>query len=277
MTDNAWIRNGVFVGGLVAVGIVAILTLPLFTSGRGVAGPLIALAQSPVAAVIGLVILLAAATIVAIGVARITNTCVGLWVMGGGLYVLTCRFGTLDETVWELPALAIGIETLLLAVLCMAAVLTVFRLGGELDDIEADELHHTPDALRSVAARKQAAAGLFVLPAIWFIGQSFAQGQMLAAIVIGGILAGLVGRIVSPHVQPKLLFVSPMIVTGVAAIVASIMMRSSVDIAYIEGTLPAFLRVMPIDVLAGSLMGVSMGFGWGKAFLHHEEVEAANR
>jgi len=276
MTDNAWIRNGVFVGGLVAIGVIAVLTLPMFTSVRGVGGPLIAVAQSPVAAVVGLVMLLACATAVAIVVSRITNTCVGLWVMGGGLFVLGYRFGTLDETVWELPAIAIGIEAIILAALGMAAVLAVFRFGGELDDIEPDEHHNTPDWLRSTSAWKQAACGLIVLPAVWFIGQSPAQGQMLAAVLIGGTLAGLVGRLVSPHVQPKLLFISPVIACGIAAIVAAIMLGDPIEEAFISGTLPGFLRTMPIDVLAGSLMGVSMGFGWARAFLHHEEVETAS-
>ena len=40
--------------------------------------------------------------------------------------------------------------------------------------------------------------------------------------------------------------------------------------AYINNTLPALALPMPIDFAAGSLMGVSMGLGWAKGFLHHE-------
>ena len=41
--------------------------------------------------------------------------------------------------------------------------------------------------------------------------------------------------------------------------------------AVVNGTLPVLSLPMPIDYAAGSLMGVSMGLGWARGFLHHEE------
>jgi hypothetical protein len=52
-------------------------------------------------------------------------------------------------------------------------------------------------------------------------------------------------------------------------------MRLPLDDAYIAGALGALARPMPLDYLAGALLGVSFGLGWAKSFLHHEAVPAA--
>ncbi len=47
---------------------------------------------------------------------------------------------------------------------------------------------------------------------------------------------------------------------------------SGVADAFVAGTLPAMSLPMPIDYAAGSLMGVAMGIGWAKGFLHHDDA-----
>jgi hypothetical protein len=49
------------------------------------------------------------------------------------------------------------------------------------------------------------------------------------------------------------------------------------DEAYISGSLTALARPMPLDYLAGSLLGVSFGLGWAKSFLHHEQPQPATQ
>ena len=116
-----------------------------------------------------------------------------------------------------------------------------------------------------------AACGILVLPGVWLIARSPLQGQTLIAVVLGAMAAGLVGRLVSPHVQPVLLFATPCFFGAAGTLIAARAILGPPSDAYVNGTLPTLILPMPIDYAAGSLMGVSMGLGWAKGFLHHEE------
>ena len=68
--------------GLLATGLIGGWAAGLFETARGAAGPTILGATSPISALFGLLICLAVGTIVAVCVARCTNTAVGLFVFG---------------------------------------------------------------------------------------------------------------------------------------------------------------------------------------------------
>ena len=93
--------------------------------------------------------------------------------------------------------------------------------------------------------------------------------------VVGSVVAGLVGRMMLPHAQPLLLCVSPCFFGMLAQIAGVVMLRQPLDQAYVQGTIPHFLFPLPMDYAAGSLMGVAIGLGWAKSFLHEEHVEGA--
>ena len=111
---------------------------------------------------------------------------------------------------------------------------------------------------------------MLVLPGVWLIAKSPLQGQTLMAVVLGAMAAGFVGRVVAPHVQPLLLFAAPCFFGAAGQLIAALVTRDSLAEAYITDTLPALALPMPIDYAAGSLMGVSMGLGWAKGFVHQE-------
>jgi hypothetical protein len=170
--------------------------------------------------------------------------------------------------VWSL-----AIELLLWAGLTLIAVLIVFRGSGPLRDIEPTEEGVRPHALFSPEAWKCAAAGLLMLPVVWLVARYEAKGQALGAAFTGGMAVGLVGRIVSPHVQPIVLFVSPLIIGAVGYVVALMMLDGTLLATFTSGDFPPLLNVAPVDYAAATPMGVAVGLGWAKSFLHHEEDE----
>lgn len=278
---NALTRNIALFGGMIVVGIICAKASPSFQSIRGDHGPTILASQSPAMAAITTIVVLAIATIIACIVGRLVNIAVGLFVLGAGVFALDGRLDGVRELVFAHPQKATlygaAGQTIVLAIIAFAFIAVVFKVTGGFRDVEPQVDGTRPHWLSSESAFKSAAAGILVLPAIWLIAQTPIKGQAIAAVFIGGTLAGLIGRLLAPHVQPILLYVSPMIFGAVGYVIAATLPRLPLDEAYINGTLSAFARVMPMDYLAGSLLGVSFGLGWAKSFLQHEEMPATAR
>lgn len=280
-------RNVALIVGMILCGFICAEAVQFLTSSRGAAGPLMLASQSPLMALAVVVACLLICAVVAGVVGRFSNAAVGLFVVGIGLYVMDGRLSTIAEPVFGVTGVGIGagdphvggqavliragIETLLLTMACLAAVLLVFRIAGPLTDVEPNEAGERPHWLTSVDALRAAACGIIILPVLWLIAQSPMKGQMIAAAFLGSMLAGMIGRLVSPHVQPMLLFVAPMIFGGVAQIVGAMVFKPPLDVAYVTQSLWKFSLVMPLDLAAGSLAGVAVGYGWARSFLHHEE------
>jgi len=183
------IQNVVLIGGLIvaawASGTVASMTL----SPRGAFGPGILQADSLVGACIAVLIALSVSTAIAIVASRVTNTAVGLFVLGGGLFGFAWRMGTVHEIVFT-PGFAgtgggLALETLLWAGLVLAATCIVFRFGGPLRDVEPDEDGRTPHPILSRDALMLLGAGVLVLPVVWLPAPSWAKGQVLGAVFCG--------------------------------------------------------------------------------------------
>ena len=46
---------------------------------------------------------------------------------------------------------------------------------------------------------------------------------------------------------------------------------ASLSDAYVNGSVPMLSLPMPLDYAAGTLIGIPLGLGWAKSFLHEEE------
>jgi hypothetical protein len=261
---------------MIVAGFVCVQAAPTFDSLRGDRGPTILAADRPMLAAGALLVCLCLGALIAIIVGKMVNTAVGLFVFGAGVFTLDGRLHGLRELVFATPdrstMFSVAIETGVLAILTLGLVLVVFKLAGGFRDVEPQVDGTRPHWLTSDAAFKSAGAGILVLPAVWLIAQSPMKGQAIAAVFFGAMVSGLVGRLLAPHVQPILVYVSPMIFGAIGHVIAGATMRTPLDDAYIAGAVSAFARVMPLDYLAGSLLGVSFGLGWAKSFLHHEDV-----
>jgi hypothetical protein len=101
-------------------------------------------------------------------------------------------------------------------------------------------------------------------------------GQTVGAVFLGATAAGVAGRLLRPHVQPILLFASPIAFGALGHVIAALR-TADLEVAFVSGDLSPLAMPMPLHYAAGSLMGVAVGLGWARSFLHHEDDEPAGR
>lgn len=266
-------RNGTILLGMIMTGLAAAVASGALISPRGAMGPTMLQAQSPAVAVIAIVVLLLISIGVAAGVSRLINAAVGIFVLGWGIAILAMRSATIEEIAFGGGSLSmVAIETLVWALLILGATIAVFKLGGPLDDISPDPDTDKRPGLFSKQSLISAAAGVIVLPVVWLLTRTTAPGQAAGAVLVGAMLAGLAGRLLSPHVQPILLFASPCFFGAIGHFIGQTMLRgASLSDAYVNGSVPMLSLPMPLDYAAGTLIGIPLGLGWAKSFLHEEE------
>lgn len=269
-------RNGSLALGLVLGGFIMLLCLPLLRDERGAYVASILQSHSVASALPVVLLCLAGVTAIAIIVTRLVNACVGFFVLGGAVYALDFRLATMNEILLGGSLSKLVIELLLWSVLALGIAIAIFKVGGPLQDVHEDEDGRTPSPQFSKEALKSAAAGILLLPVVWFLAVSESKGQAFGAVFVGALIAGLAGRLFSPHVQPILLFASPLLFAAVAVLVAVMMTGASAEELFRLRTLPPVLRVAPLDYFCGTMMGVAVGYGWARSFLHHEDDEHAH-
>lgn len=241
----------------------------------GAPGPGVLQAESPIAASLMTVLGLTVAAVLAGVVGRFSNGAVAAFALGAGVFVLARRMGTAEALIFGNGSLVmIGVETLLWAALVLSCTLIIHRIAGPLRDIEPDVAGHHPDPFFSREAIISAGTGVIMVAVVWIVAQSPMKGQVLGATFLGGIGTGLAGRLISPHVQPILLYASPLLFGGLAHLISAVILQQPPDAALVSGELSTLSKVMPVDYAAGSLMGVAFGLGWAKSFLHHDETPA---
>ncbi len=266
-------RNTAMIVGAAACGMVFTLAAPTMRMATGAPGPSVLHAQSPTTALLAVLSCLAVAVVIACIVGRVVNTTVGLFVLGAGVYLLANRSGTFADLIFSGATVrGLFVDFGLWTLLILGSTLIIFQIAGPLRDVEPDVNDRHPHWLLSKEAAVSAGAGALVLPVVWAIAQTPMKGQALAAVILGAMAAGLAGRLLSPHVQPKLLFVTVCIFGAIGHGLAMVT-QSDVHREFIAGTVNPLSLPMPVDYAAGSLLGVAMGLGWAKSFLHHEEVE----
>ncbi len=267
-----WQRYLIVGAGMLLAGAVCSLAIPFTVAPRGTIGPTLLQAQSVVSAVTATVLCFAAATGIAGIVGRYVNAVVGLFVLGAGLSVLRLRSGTIQDLAFAEGGLGLlALETALWGILVLAATLVVFKMAGPLTDIVATDDGVDPPPLWSRLGLRGVGAGLLVLPVAWLIARSQLRSQTLMAIVVGAMVVGLVGRLLAPHAQPRLLFASPCFFGVLGHLLGMMMVSGALSEAFVTESISLLSFPMPIDYAAGSLMGVALGVGWAKSFLQHEE------
>ena len=271
-----WKRYIVFVIGIVVAAAACVAAISFTTSPRGTIGPTLLQAQTPAAAVIAVTLGLIGATIAGAVVGRLTNALVGLFVVGAGLGALAFRFGSIADLAFANGSLQVlAVESVLFSVLVLFSTYAIYKFAGPLDDIDPPDDDYQP--VKSIAL--SAAAAILVLPVVWFFAQSHLRGQTMTATWLGGMIAGLAARLLAPNTQPKLIFASACLIGAVGHMIGAYVIgfatSGGITSAFIESTIPAVSMPLPIDYAAGALMGVSMGLGWARSFLHHEQDETS--
>jgi hypothetical protein len=264
-------RNAMILTGIVLCGAILVRARPAFITGRGSAGPAALQAESWLWALLALVICLALAAVVAVVVGRLTNAAVGLFVLGAGAFALASRLATVRELAFDGGSLMlVALETALMALLALAASLAMFRFAGPLPDVHPRH-GEGREPLLGRSMLMAGGAGVVAIPVIWLLAKSPMMGQALGAVFVGGMVAGLAARMLRPNVQPILVFASPILFGALAHMVVALLTEGALADAYVRRDLPGLSMPMPIHYLAGTLMGVAVGLGWARSFLHHEE------
>jgi hypothetical protein len=279
---KAIVRNVVLVAGLVIGAVICGLCANLVISPRGGIGPSVLQADSVLRALVGLGIALAVATVVGCIVGRVNNTAVGMFALGGALFGLAWRMDGIMELA-HVGAVGgsgggslglLALETVVVALLIGAATWVVFTVSGPFRDIMPDEDGRVPHWLLSGEALKSVAAAILMIPVVWVMAQTPAKGQAIGSVFVGGMAVGLAGRLLAPHVQPLLVFPAA-VLAGAIGHAGAAARVGPLDLAIVNDTLPNLGAPMAVDYAAGACMGVAIGLGWAKSFLHQDEGEAA--
>lgn len=269
--------------GIIASALTFALAVGPWVSLRGVAGPVVAMSERPALAALATLGCLAVGLAIAAGVGRLINAVVGMFTLGCGLGLLAMRAGTVEDLAFSGSAAGatlrgMAIETLVWAVVVGVASVVTFRIAGPLPDaVEIDD--PKVDGPFGRNAFLALAAGLVVLPAAWLLALSPLKGQALGAVVVGGMLAGLGGRLLAPRVPPVLLFAAPCLAAALGQLVASTLVPAAAPIGdlYVAQQLPRLAVPMPIDWAAGGTAGIALGIGWSRSFLKTEPERRPRR
>lgn len=243
---------------------------------RGVPGPTLRMAEAPVPAIIATIGALLASLVVACIVGRLINAVVGMFTLGCGVAILAMRSGAIEDLAFGQGSLsASAIESFAWAAVVLVASIVVFRVSGPLPDAVVIDEPRIDGPLGSKGILAQFSGALMV-PAILFVAASTTKGQALGAVVVGGMLAGLAGRLLAPKTPPVLLYWTPVAFGAVGQLLAATVLAKGqpLDTLLIARTLSRLAFPMPVDLAAGSLVGVSLGIGWAKSFIKTEPAHA---
>ena len=263
-------------GGMIATSLLMSLAAGWMISLRGVSGPAISVVIEPISAVLVLAACLLASLGVAIVVGRLVNPAVATFVLGWGLAALAMRSGThLDLLFAGATGPVVAVETFIwgAAILGLAAV--IFRFTGPLPDQPSASPAAVIDPrviFGSVSLRSALAGGL-TLVAIFFVATNDTKGQAIFAATLGGVLAGLAGRMLAPRLQPVLIFATPCVFIALAQLWAFSGDEAQQVSNWVVGRGSAFGIPTPLDAAAGALMGVSAGIGWSRGFVEQHRAD----
>lgn len=268
------------VGGAVMTGAICAAVVPLLQARDGAAATGMLAAERPLLAAAALIGCFLVSAAIAAGVGRLTNAAVGMFVLGCGLMVPALRGGTIMELALgdigaTKPLMLMGIETIVWAGLILIAGFIVITASGPLPDLDPTDDDGRPVRWWSADAIAGALAALVVPLAVWILCRSPLKGQAFMSVVVGAMAAGLIARLVKPHAKPLLLFAAPCLAGGIAQLFAAAQLTGPIDIAYVQLLLSNLSKPMPLDYAAGSLIGVSMGLGWARSFIHQPEPAPA--
>lgn len=246
---------------------------------RGVPASATSLAASPLIAAAAQAVLLAAAIALACLVGRMLNAVVGMFVLGCVLGVLDMRSGSIMQAAFDGGSLSrLWPETLGWSVAVLGAAVCVFKYAGALPDESGEsarrgvfEVMFESAAVRSMAAT--VAAPLL----IWFVVRTDMKGQAIGAVVVGSMAAGLLARVAAPDGRPILIYGAVPLAIGLAQAIFASGAGTDIAKAIASGSLTPVSFLMPLDVAAGSCVGVSLGIGWARSFVKQRPHEALLR
>lgn len=272
--EQNWIRGVVLTSALVVAIWVGLTASSRIVDLSAVPAGCVTLATSKSDAVVTLAAVWIVLTLLGMGVGRLVNAVVGVFVVGAGFAAFALRSSTVTGPIFENSSLvAVGAETLIWAVPATITLIAVFRFSGPLPDI-APRFAGEPwwreyfdlDALR---------AGLVgaLLPLVaWLVVRNMLKGQAIGGACLGGVTVGIAYRLLAPQVTPLFAFVAPIVLMGLYEIAVASRLTVDLSTLFAAGALAPELRLMPMDTVAGALTGVAIGIGWARSFRRSDTI-----
>ena len=268
--DSPVRRVAVLVISIALAAIAFRATVPFMQSARGVAGPLVTDAERPAMAVLAIACAFAVSAAVAALVGRLVNAVVGVFVLGTGISYLAMRAGnSADFCFGGSSVTAAGVELVGWTLLVIGASHLIFKVGGPLLDMpptHEDDI----DLPTGRAARSSWFAALAGLAAAWLAAVTATKGQALGAATLAGFATGCVARLISPRTPPVYLAAAPIAAFALVFLFLGFTGAGDLSARFVDGTLPRFLRMMPVDIAAGACCGTALGFGFMRSFASGE-------
>ncbi|MSR44089.1 MAG: hypothetical protein EXS15_01855 [Phycisphaerales bacterium] len=268
MMERPWIRGVVLTVTIGTAMWLGVSASQQFLDARAEPAGCVTLATSTSAAVVTMCILMVLLTALGMIAGKLVNAVVGVFVLGTGLAALSLRSAAVSGAFFEDASfVSIAVESMIWSIPTAIAVVTIFRFAGSPPDIETRRPgeswwleYFDPEALR---------AGLvaIVVPiVVWCVVRNMLKGQAFGGACLGGVVVGIAYRMMAPRVQPIVAFVAPILAIGLSQFVTAMRLSGDLGVAFAANALPPQMRLMPMDVVAGSLTGVAIGIGWARSF-----------
>ncbi len=113
--------------------------------------------------------------------------------------------------------------------------------------------------------------------AAWLIAQNVYKGQTVFAAIAGGLLGAMAGHLAAPSAPAWTFIAAIAALAATSPIAAALTEKGGISLlqAAYNATIFPPARILPLDWLAGGLIGVPLGLAWAAGFLPKKDAAPA--
>ncbi|TVQ81277.1 MAG: hypothetical protein EA380_02170 [Phycisphaeraceae bacterium] len=174
----------------------------------------------------------------------------------------------------SVPVFRLAAEGAILGLVAAGLAVLIVRLARDHDEPMAGDAPLA--SVSSLVAIATAALGALV--AGWVVARSELVGQTLWAAIAGGVLGGVLARVAQPNCSAAATTIGVPIVAAVGILVGEALTTGgNLAQAIYAGATTPLMRIMPIDWIAGMLLGLPIGISWGGSLVERHVHEGPGK
>ena len=249
-----------------------LVTLVPASDGSPAAGATLSVA--PTKALLATFAAMAIAAVVGVVGGRLFSSRTGYFAAGLALAWTPWAIGRMDDLVRVpstravLPALAV--EGAIMGALGIAVGMVIWlgtRPGKKAADGGADQTWSVVGPLVAIGVGGVAA---------WAVSRSSDAGQALGAATLAALFGTLVGRVIDARSPDRVFLISMWVLAIASPLIAMAGSHASTIERVYSGNLFPPALIMPLDWVAGALLGIPMGSAWASSMLEKRAHEAGS-